>query len=257
MMKRWMKQLTTCLLALVLVLGLTACGGQKLDQNPGQAKNPASKQEVTEQEKTPAKDKDAQKDFNVDTTEDSHTDFSKYEDKQGNVSVSDGSQTGQDEFGTDPVPEGQPLPVEPEDTEVDKEETFTCYVTISCATILDNMDQLEDGKDVLVPSNGLLFARQPVTFYAGESAYDVLSRVTTDNLIHMESRFTPAYNSAYICGIGNLYEFDCGPESGWMYCVNGWYPNYGVSNYELKDQDELQFNYTCDLGRDLGGSWQG
>ena len=36
------------------------------------------------------------------------------------------------------------------------------------------------------------------------------------------------YNSVYIEGINNLYEFDCGELSGWMYKVNGWFPNYGL-----------------------------
>lgn len=31
------------------------------------------------------------------------------------------------------------------------------------------------------------------------------------------------YNSAYVQGINNLYEKDCGQWSGWMYEVNGWY----------------------------------
>ena len=64
-------------------------------------------------------------------------------------------------------------------------------------------------------------------FAAGESAFDVLQRVCRENKIHMESSFTPLYNSAYIEGIGNLYEFDAGSLSGWMYTVNDWFPNYG------------------------------
>ncbi len=43
------------------------------------------------------------------------------------------------------------------------------------------------------------------------------------------------YNSYYVEGIGNLYEFDCGSESGWMCKVNGWFPNYGCSSYTLSD----------------------
>ena len=35
------------------------------------------------------------------------------------------------------------------------------------------------------------------------------------------------YNSYYIEGINHLYEFDVGPESGWMYKVDEWFPNYG------------------------------
>ena len=66
---------------------------------------------------------------------------------------------------------------------------------------------------------------------------------------------TPVYNSAYIEGISNLYEFDCGERSGWMYKVNGWFPNYGCSRYELKNGDKIEWVYTCDLGRDVGGDY--
>lgn len=250
-MKRSMKQLTCCLLALALVLGLTGCGGTKLDQNPGQTSSSVSGSAVQDS---------GASDFDVSTTADSSTDFSKYEDTASDAPASSAAQSTPNQTADTVAPTEQNKS-EPADTSNSaletKGDTLTCYVTISCAQILNNMDQLEDGKASLVPSNGILLSRQAVTFQAGETAFDVLKRVTKDHRIHMESRFTPAYNSAYICGIGNLYEFDCGPESGWMYCVNGWYPNYGVSNYELKDQDNLQFNYTCDLGRDLGGSWQG
>ena len=64
---------------------------------------------------------------------------------------------------------------------------------------------------------------------------------------------TPIYNSAYIEGIANLYEFDCGELSGWMYKVNGWFPNYGCSRYRLTEGDVVEWVYTCDLGNDVGG----
>ena len=57
----------------------------------------------------------------------------------------------------------------------------------------------------------------------------------------------------YIEGIHNLYEFDCGDLSGWMYKVNGWFPNYGCSRYQLKQGDVIEWVYTCDLGKDVGG----
>ena len=47
--------------------------------------------------------------------------------------------TGKDKYQTDPVPEGKPIPVEPEDVEIGDAE-YTCTLSISCATILDNMD---------------------------------------------------------------------------------------------------------------------
>jgi len=168
---------------------------------------------------------------------------------------SDGKGTGQDPYLTDPVPEGKPMPVEPEDQEVDKAKTYTCTFSIECSTILNNLDQLEPDKLEMVPSNGVILAAVTVTFYEGESVFDVLQRVCREYGIHMESSWTPIYNSAYIEGIHNLYEFDCGALSGWMYRVNGWYPNYGCSRYQLQQGDVVEWRYTCDLGNDIGGGY--
>lgn len=170
---------------------------------------------------------------------------------------SDGKGTGQDKYLTDPIPEGKPMPVEPEDQDVDEAKTYTCTFSIECSTILNNLNLLDPEKLEMVPSNGVILAKTTVTFYEGESVYDVLQRVCKENGIHMESSWTPIYNSAYVEGIHNLYEFDCGNLSGWMYRVNGWYPNYGCSRYQLQQGDAVEWRYTCDLGNDVGrsGSW--
>lgn len=169
--------------------------------------------------------------------------------------ISDGSATERDEYLTDPVPAGKPLPVEPEDTEVDTNVSYTCTLSIECSTIFNNLSMLDENKRELLPSDGVIFATQRVFFYEGESVYDVLARTCRENGIHMEASFTPLYNSSYIEGIGNLYEFDCGSLSGWTYRVNGWYPNYGCSRYQLCDGDTVEWRYTCDLGRDVGCDW--
>ena len=96
-----------------------------------------------------------------------------------------------------------------------------------------------------------------ISFYKGESVFDLLKRVCRDNDIHLEYSNTPVYNSAYIEGINNLYEFDCGNLSGWVYGVNGWFPNYGCSRYQLAQGDVVEWRYTCDLGRDVGCNWKG
>ena len=64
-----------------------------------------------------------------------------------------------------------------------------------------------------------------------------------------------SYGSVYVQGINYLYEFSCGPLSGWMYKVNEVFPNYGSSKYELEDGDVISWVYTCDLGRDVGCEW--
>ena len=162
--------------------------------------------------------------------------------------------TGKDKYQTDPVPEGKPIPVEPEDVEIGDAE-YTCTLSISCATILDNMDLCNKEKRELVPEDGWILKPMTVTFYEGESVFNVLQRTCKQQKIHMEFVNTPAYNSAYIEGIHNLYEFDVGNLSGWMYKVNDWFPNYGCSRYALKDGDIVEWVYTCDLGYDVGGGY--
>lgn len=152
-----------------------------------------------------------------------------------------------------PAQQARPQPVEPEDAQVADTADCTCTVSITCEVLLDNMDKLAQNKRPLVPEDGVLLPETQVTFAAGESAFDVLQRVCRENKIHMESSFTPLYNSAYIEGIGNLYEFDAGSLSGWMYTVNDWFPNYGCSRYQLRSGDVLRWVYTCDLGKDVGG----
>lgn len=131
--------------------------------------------------------------------------------------------------------------------------TEVCTVSITCGTILDNMSHLTAGKESLVPADGVLLPVTEAAFAEGETVFDLLQRVCRDNDIPMESSWSPLYNSAYIEGIANLYEFDCGALSGWMYSVNGAYPNYGCSKYVLHDGDVVCWVYTCDLGEDVGG----
>ena len=170
----------------------------------------------------------------------------------GNGSTSSGEEASADNYYTDPIPEGKPDPVEPQDQTVDSSKQLTCTLYVECSTILNNMGDLTEGKADWVPSNGVIYGPKAVTFSEGESVYDILQREMKNNRIQMESEFTAMYNSAYVQGINNLYEKDCGQWSGWMYEVNGWYPNYGCSRYQVQDGDNIEWHYTCDLGRDLG-----
>ena len=130
-----------------------------------------------------------------------------------------------------------------------------CTITIRCDTILDNLDNLDAGKEAYVPSNGVILATSSVEFEDGETVFDVLNRVCEYAGIQLEYSWTPLYDSYYIEGLNHLYEFDCGNESGWMYKVNGWFPNYGCSSYTLEDGDNIVWCYTCNgLGADVGGS---
>lgn len=126
----------------------------------------------------------------------------------------------------------------------------TCTFVIECKTILDNKDKLKKGLEKYVPDDAVIFSKT-VGFDSGESVYDILRRICDENSIQMEASYTPAFSSYYVEGINNLYEFDCGQGSGWMYSVNGIFPNYGCSSYKPASNDKIAFRYTCELGYDL------
>ena len=160
------------------------------------------------------------------------------------------TQPATDKYKTDPIPEGKPTPVEPQQQTTEDNRIY-CKFSISCATILDNKDKMSSDIADIVPKDGWILKPQKVEITEGESVFEVLTRVCKDKNIHMEYSWTPIYNSAYIEGIANIYEFDCGELSGWMYKVNDWYPNYGCSRYVIKNGDTVEWNYTCNSGRDL------
>lgn len=172
---------------------------------------------------------------------------------EGEVSGGDGTVGST----TDPVPEGKPLPVEWQNVNIDEDTIYHCTLSVECKTILDHIDLLNPAKLEVLPEDGIIYAEKKIAFYDGESVFDVLQREMKKNKIHLEFEMTPIYNSNYIEGIHNIYEFDCGELSGWMYKVNDWFPNYGSSRYRILDGDRIQWIYTCDLGRDIGNDYMG
>ncbi|MDE6189548.1 MAG: DUF4430 domain-containing protein [Clostridia bacterium] len=139
------------------------------------------------------------------------------------------------------------------------EDSETVFLSIECSTILNNWNDLDPALryEKYVPSSGFILEQTEYVLRKGDTVYDILSRAVRYNKIQMEYQGAnlSAYGSVYIRGINYLYEFSCGPLSGWMYTVNGVFPNYGCSKYELKDGDVIAWVYTCDLGRDVGCEW--
>ena len=129
---------------------------------------------------------------------------------------------------------------------------LTCTLEIRCDTLLNQLDRVPAEKVSLVPEDGIMLEVTEVEFNGGESVFDVFRKVLREEKLHFEYVDASAYDSVYIEGIGNIYEFDCGPQSGWMFSVNDVYPGLGCSSYTLADGDVIVFRYTCDLGADLG-----
>ena len=69
----------------------------------------------------------------------------------------------------------------------------------------------------------------------------------------------------YLSSIGNFTvggttytsfgEFDAGTGSGWMITHNDWFIDKGASEFYVKDGDSIEWQYTCQLGADIGDTY--
>lgn len=128
----------------------------------------------------------------------------------------------------------------------------TCTISISCAAALQS-DRLPDAVRAVLPENGQILGPVTIELEPGDTVWTVLQRVTRSHGVALEAQWTPAYGTDYVQGIGQLYEFDCGQGSGWIYSVNGAFPSEGCSSYPLQPGDVIRWLYTCDCGHAIGG----
>ncbi len=138
-------------------------------------------------------------------------------------------------------------------------QSATVTLSIECKTVFENLSVLDPALKAgdFVPEDGVILPCTRYVLRPGDTVYDILSRAVRYNKIQMEYQGADknSFSSVYIKGINYLYEFSCGPLSGWMYTVNGIFPQYGCSKYALSDGDRIEWVYTCDLGRDVGCIW--
>lgn len=139
-------------------------------------------------------------------------------------------------------------------------ESETVFLTISCGSVFDNYEKLDSDlkNGEYIPSDGVILRRTEYVLREGDTVFDILYRAARHEKIQFEYQGANgnSFGTAYVQGINYLYEFSCGSTSGWTYSVNGVFPNYGCSKYELCDKDEIEWVYTCDLGQNTVGGAQ-
>ncbi|MGM1049459.1 MAG: DUF4430 domain-containing protein [Bacillota bacterium] len=110
------------------------------------------------------------------------------------------------------------------------------------------------------PDVGTIMSTKEIDIGDSETVLDILKKTTRSLKIQMD--YSGSGASAYIKGIDNLYEFDKGAGSGWMYSVNNKFPNRSAGVWSIHPGDHIQWLYTEDLGKDVGagvdnGLWDG
>ena len=82
----------------------------------------------------------------------------------------------------------------------------------------------------------------------GETAYSLLRRTG----LNIQSTGHSEFAGMYVQSINGWGEFSDGPLSGWMFGVNGTAPSFSASLYVLGDGDRVEWQFTRNLGNDLG-----
>lgn len=132
----------------------------------------------------------------------------------------------------------------------------TAKITIECKTAADKKSagELKDAVALVVPEDGIILPETEVKLKTGDTILSLLLRACKSNKIHTSYQGETSIGTAYVDGIGNLFEKDCGKKSGWMYTVDGELPMLGVDEFELKGGENIVFMYTCNNGKDVGWS---
>lgn len=133
--------------------------------------------------------------------------------------------------------------------------TVLCASLVTCFLVLSEFHSVaEYGSGTLSPvgenapavtleidaseaGEGSLLPPLQVALREDESVLELLLRVTEAKNIRIET------SGGYVEGIGGIYEFDHGDESGWMYAVNGVAGNVSSAEYLPKDGDAIRWYY--------------
>ena len=121
---------------------------------------------------------------------------------------------------------------------------ITCTIEIRCDNATARKDSITNpGIRDAIPDDGTILEVTTYTGNEGFTVYDVLAAVTAmhDPVIPIVAQKTAM--GVYVASINNLAQTNVGPNSGWMYWVNGQAPNYTCGKYVVKDGDVIQWKY--------------
>ena len=217
------------------------------DPDPGTSEKKKDKGKEENREKNDTKKKSSDQKTSSDKTDEVHPGNSSGSEKKKAANAGKTKTESKNDKKTDPTaasqsaePASQTAVPQPEE-----EKRSECTLTITCQQVFSHMDKLSESAKKVIPADGVILQGN-YEIQQGDTVFDVLKRACAEKNVMLDFVYTPIYSTYYIRGIHNLYEFDCGDESGWMYSVNGMEPGYGCSQYKLSKGDNIIFYYTCE-----------
>ena len=161
----------------------------------------------------------------------------------------------------------------------------TCYITYEAADYGEAIGTAFVCIEAFTVGGGYIVPPQEIDVLEGVNCAHLLDGLLESHQLHYMSTgsldggfylsaiqgipdFTPAISSELLSALTDagfaveidnytphqLSEFDFTQGSGWMYSVNGIYPNVGFSEYYLQEGDVVRIQYTLAYGSDIGGA---
>lgn len=138
--------------------------------------------------------------------------------------------------------------------------TIAGYVDVS---FVDYGVRINNNPDMPTPLGNIIAATQ-VPYAQNETVAEVTLRLLAALGIEDSHTGTTTGDSFYLQAIKNfkqangtlvpqLGEYDAGSQSGWMITLNDEFINRGASQFTVANGDSIEWQYTCQLGADIGG----
>lgn len=128
------------------------------------------------------------------------------------------------------------------------ENGITVRVGAECTSVLERLGDIDESVNPLsvIPEDGIILPFDDISLPEDATAFDALIEAARASRVRVD--YVGSSYGVYVCGIGFVYEFGFGSESGWTYRINGSVPQMSAGAYELSDGDTVEFIYTCELG---------
>lgn len=122
---------------------------------------------------------------------------------------------------------------------------ITVSVGAECKSALGHIADIDESINPLsvIPEDGILLPLEEISLPEGATAFDALIEAARARKLRID--YTGSSYGVYVRGIGYVYEFGFGSESGWTYRVNGSVPQMSAGAYELSEGDAVEFVYIC------------
>ncbi len=120
-------------------------------------------------------------------------------------------------------------------------------VSADCSKALDAMEKIDEQINPVgvIPENGVVIPLSETAVPDGSTAFDALCAAAKADKIRVD--YVGSVYGVYVNGIGYIYEHGFGSQSGWMYMVNGEFPQCSCGDYKLSDGDSVEFVYTVSI----------